>query len=43
MEYHYREKPKRIFKKELEMILIDIFKEGDLYIKLSTIISNKVK
>ena len=38
-----REKPKKIFKKELEMILIDIFKEGDLYIKLSTIISNKVK
>ena len=23
-----REKPKKIFKKELEMILIDIFKEG---------------
>ena len=37
-----REKPKRIFKKELEMILIDIFKEGDSYIELSTIIS-KVK
>ena len=34
-----REKPKRIFNKELEMILIDIFKEGDSYIELSTIIS----
>ena len=43
MPLFLREKPKRIFKKELEMILIDIFKEGDLYIKLSTIISNKVK
>ena len=42
MPLFLREKPKRIFKKELEMILIDIFKEGDSYIESSTIIS-KVK
>ena len=37
-----KQKPKRIFKKELQIILIDILKERDSYIELSTIIS-KVK